>query len=122
MSWTICIPVPKDRTTIDGSRKICFFIPQVRPPQLKPGPPDPPFVTHPNFDRAIAWQLQALATIDELAETLPAELSRDIQRSVDAHMQSLGQKLGVGIELCRHPTERVRNLDTKQSAGLLETA
>jgi hypothetical protein len=47
--------------------------------------------------------LQILATIDQVAEELPGELSRDIQRSVAAHMQSLGHKLGVGIELSRHP-------------------
>ncbi len=104
MPWTICIPVPKDLTTIDGSRRICFIIPQLVPPYLGrvPNPPDPPFVTHPNFDQEKARHLQALATIDQVAEELPAELSRDIQRSVAAHMQSLGQKLGVGIELSRH--------------------
>jgi hypothetical protein len=49
--------------------------------------------------------MQALATIDAVAEKLPAEMSWDIQRSVTAHMQSLGQKLGVGIELSRHQRE-----------------
>jgi len=43
--------------------------------------------------------LQVLATIDQFAEGLPGELSRDIQRSVATQMQSLGQKFGVGIEL-----------------------
>ncbi len=103
MSWTICIPVPKDSTTIDGSRRICFIIPQLVPVHLwrRPNPPDPPFLTHPEFDQEKARHLQTLATIDQIAEELPAELSRDIQRSIAAHMQSLGQKLGVGIELSR---------------------
>ena len=104
MSWTICVPVPKDSTTIDGTRRICFLIPQIVPPSLwhLPNPPDPPFVTHPAFDPERARQLQVLATIDQVASELPAELSRDIQRSVGEQMQSLGQKLGVGIELSRH--------------------
>jgi hypothetical protein len=51
-----------------------------------------------------ARHLQALATIDQIAEELPGELSRDIQHSVAAHMQSLGQKLGEG-ELSRHTPE-----------------
>jgi hypothetical protein len=102
MSWTMCIPVPKDSTTIDGSRFICFIIPQIVPVQFWPNPPDPPFFKHPSFDGERVRYLQALATIDHLAEKLPADLSHDIQRSVAAHMQTLGQKLGVGIELSRH--------------------
>jgi len=52
--------------------------------------------------------LQALATIDRIAEELPGELSRDIQQSVAAHMQSLGQKLeglGEGVKLSRYTPE-----------------
>ena len=101
MSWTICIPVPKDATTIDGKRRICFIIPQLVPVHLWKEP-DPPFVTHPDFDKERARHLQTLATIDQIAEKLPAELSRDIQLSVATHMRSLGEKLGVGIELSRH--------------------
>lgn len=104
MPWTICLPVPKDETTIDGSRRICFFVPVlVWPPYLGPPLPDPPpFVTLPDFDQEKIRHLQILATIDRVAEELPGELSHDIQRSVAAHMQSLGQNLGPGIELSRH--------------------
>ena len=100
MSWTICLPVPKDSTTIDGSRRICFLVPTpVVHLDPRPTPPRPPFVTHPNFDQKYAQHLQALATIDQIAEELPGELSRDILQSVATHMKSLGHKLGAGIEL-----------------------
>jgi hypothetical protein len=100
MTWTtICIPVPKDATTIDGSRRICFTVPVLIPVHLDPRPP---FVTHPAINQEYARHLQVLATIDQIAEELPGELSHDIQHSVAAHLQSLGRKLGVGIELSRH--------------------
>jgi hypothetical protein len=86
MSWTICLPVPKDATTIDGSRRICFTISTPYVPRLDPRPPEPrpPFVIHPNINPEDARHLQVLATIDQFAEELPSELSRDIQRSVSA--------------------------------------
>ena len=102
MPWTICIRIPKDSTTIDGHRQFCFpiyvdtIIFDPRPPE-----PRPPIFNLTEFDQEKARYLQLLATIDQVAEELPNELSRDIQRSVAAHMQSIGQNLGVGIELFR---------------------
>ncbi len=101
MSWTICPRVDKESTTING--RICFHIPLLVPRRLLvPNPPDPPFLTHTGFDPESTRHLQVLATIDEVAEVLPAELARDIQRMVIQHMKTLGQKLGAGVELSRH--------------------
>ncbi|SRR6266496_94946 len=106
MFWTICVPVPKDSVTIDGNRLICFVVPIPDVLRYIPNHPDPPeFLTHPDFDQEKVRYLQALATIDHFAEKLPAELSRDIQHSVAAHMRSLGEKLGAGVKLSRHQPE-----------------
>jgi hypothetical protein len=101
--WTICVTPHKDKDSISvehGRRQICWLVPQYIPERM-PGPPDPPFVTHPDLDAEKAKHLQVLATIDQFAEQLPADLSRDIQRSVATHMQSMSQKFGPGIELHR---------------------
>lgn len=104
MKWTICFRVPKDEVTIDGHRRICFTIPVLIDKYWlrNPNPPDP-FVTH--FDAESTRHLQTLATIDQFAAELPAEVSSEIQRSVATHMQALGQKLGEGIEITRYATK-----------------
>ena len=100
MSWTICIPVPKGNVTVDGSRRICFVVPQHIPPRFSP--PDPPFMTHPELNPEQVRHMQSLATIDHIAETLPKDVSREIQLSVASHMHSIGHGLGAGIEISRH--------------------
>lgn len=102
MPWTICLPGHKDPEKFYPPG-ICFTVPDlVWPLYLGPPIPDPPFVTLPGFDQEKIRHLQILATIDGVAEELPGELSRDIQRTVAAHMQSLGHNLGAGIKLSRH--------------------
>jgi len=99
--WTICVPVPKDSTTIDGSRKICFLIPQIVPwPLRSVRDPREPFVMH--LDQEIARKLQALATIDAIASELPSDISREIQGLIATQMEALGQNLGNGLTLSRH--------------------
>src|SRR5215203_663390 len=100
MSWKFCLPVPKGNVTVDGRRQVCFFIPDLIPPRF--GPPDPPFITHPELNPEQVRHLQALATIDGIAESLPHDFSRDIQRSVASYMRSMAEGLGAGIELSRH--------------------
>jgi hypothetical protein len=93
--------VDKESTTING--RICFRIPLIVPERsLVPNPPDPPFLAHAGLGPESARHLQVLATIDELAEILPAELSHDLQRIVIQHMKKLGEKLGPGVEFSRH--------------------
>ena len=101
MSWTICFPVAKDRVTVDGNRWICITIPIYYIPRLIVKPDPPPFFNHPDFDKEKVLQMETLATIDELAGKLPAELSRDIQHSVAAHMKSFAEKLGGSAEVSR---------------------
>jgi hypothetical protein len=103
MSWTICVSVPKGNVTIDGSRRICWVVPQHVPPRFSP--PDPPFMTHPELNPEQVRHMQSLATIDQIAESLPKDFAREIQRSVAAHMRSIGQGLGAGVELSRHSHE-----------------
>ncbi len=102
MPWTICFP--KDTKKFSTLKRICVDIPQlVRWPLRLPPLPDPlPFITLPDFGQEKVRHMQILATIDAVAEELPGELSRDIQRSVAAHMQSFGHDLGEDIELSRH--------------------
>jgi hypothetical protein len=100
MPYTICFPVPHDRITRDGHRVACICIPFVVPPHLWT-PPDPGFLVHPDLDSDQVRHLQFLATIDQVAEKLPADLSREIQASVAAHMQTLGKRLGHGITLSK---------------------
>jgi len=104
MRWTICVPVPKDRVTIDGSRYICFPVyVDERPLRLQP---DPTLFTHPDFSKEDVHALQYLAAIDYLADQLPRETAHDIRHSVDSHMQALGKKLGPGISLSRQKSEK----------------
>ena len=102
--WRICFRVPKLAASIDGKNHVCVEIPLIVPVPGRPGPgPGPePFLTHPGFGQEKVRHLQTLATIDQVAAELPVELSRDILRSVAAHMQSLGHELGADIELSRH--------------------
>jgi hypothetical protein len=92
--WRICIRI--------GHRKICFCIPLLIDPRVFVKPEPDPFFEHPDFDRASIKHLQVLVTIDRFAAELPAELSRDIQRSVEANLRTLTEKLGEGVELSQH--------------------
>jgi hypothetical protein len=100
--WKLCFRVPKDSTTLDGSRFVCVCIPFLIPVEKLPIPPGDPFVMIPEFDREHVHHLQALVTIERLAEELPAAAARDVQRVVAAQMQTLRQRLGKGIELSQH--------------------
>jgi hypothetical protein len=100
--WKLCFRVPKDSTTLDGSRFICVCIPFLIPVEKFPIPPEDPFVTIPEFDREHVRHLQALVTIERLADELQPEAARDVQRVVAAQMKTLGQRLGKGIELSQH--------------------
>ena len=92
--WRLCFKI--------GNRKFCICIPLVIPEWRFRVPEPDPFLFHPEFDQESVKHLQVLVTIDRLAAELPAEFSREIQRSVEGNLRTLTQKLGEGVELSQH--------------------
>ncbi len=92
--WILCF--------FDGVQRICVRIPILIEWYwgLKP-PPPPPWIEGKRIEPDMAKYLQTLATIDRVAAELPAQYARDIQRTVEAHIQSIGKTLGEGVEISR---------------------
>jgi hypothetical protein len=95
MSWRICLNRPTRPDEISIRPPICFDIPILVDRGFPKGPPGP-------TEDVFTSNVRALATIDRIAEMLPAELSHDIQRSVATHMKSLCKNLGPEVTLSRH--------------------
>ncbi len=102
-SWRLCWPVPKgsvkeDINTPGGRHHVCV---DLTVPVLVDRHPPHINWTHPSVSVYEARQLQTLAAIDELAESLPDHISSQILEIVSINMRELGKKIGEGSELTR---------------------